>query len=249
MNEHLADLGNWFVDGDWPDMTCPSCASGSLRIEAVDKRETFASESSRGHPGWEAEWVRGFFTAVLRCQRPKCQEVTVAIGKWRVRERPMDWDSYYSQQEHDDQLLLQATTPPIPITDSITGCPEPVSEALAKASQVIWMDPSAAGNKLRLAVELALDAAGISRARGLKTHSRIVLLRDMNADAARYLEAVKWIGNQASHEDSLTVTDVLEAARILHRALEILFAPKKDTIDQRAREINEAMSARTKPKS
>ena len=60
--------------------------------------------------------------------------------------------------------------------------------------------------------------------------------------AVELLEAVKWIGNQGTHEDSLTVADVLKSAAFLHRALELLYETRVDDSDilDRAKRINEA---------
>ena len=238
MNERLEAFGDWFVDRDWPDATCPICGVGNLRIDSIKRHETSTSEEWHRHDGFEPEWIAGFFTAVLRCQRSKCREIVIASGEWRVRERPFhNWEHPFSQMEYDDEYRLQAAIPPLPIMTEVGFCPEPVQEALAKASRVIWMDPGAAGNRLRLAVELALDAMDIQRTGGLNAHARIKLLHAKNAEAAKYLEAVKWIGNQATHEDSLTPSDVLEAARILHRALELLFDPRSGAIERRTQEI------------
>lgn len=240
MNERLEAFGDWFVDGDWPDATCPTCGVGNLRVDSIGQHETFVSEDSRTHDAWEPEWVRGFFAAILRCQRSKCREIVIASGEWRVRDRPfVNWENPDAQMEYDDQYRLQTTIPPLPIMTDVDFCPQPVQDALTKASQVIWVDPGAAGNRLRLAVELALDAVEIPRSGG-SAHARIKLLHAKNAEAAKYLEAVKWIGNQATHEDSLSVSDVLEAARILHRALALLFDPTVGAIDRRTQEIIDA---------
>jgi uncharacterized protein DUF4145 len=49
--------------------------------------------------------------------------------------------------------------------------------------------------------------------RRLSTHERITEFRKSEG-AADSLEAVKWIGNQGSHESALSATDVLDGAEL-----------------------------------
>lgn len=239
----LARFGDWFVANDWPDANCPACGVGHLRADPAVEVEATSSREARGHEAWEAEWVHGLFTCILRCQRGQCGELVVATGDWRVREYiGGDWESL----EWEHQYRLRTTLPAVPIIPSARLCPDPVQAALAKASQVIWVDPSGAGNRLRVAVELSLDAKKIPRMTSgpkrtrLSTHARIDLLRLKNPDAASLLEAVKWVGNQGSHEDSLTIADVLGAAKILDVALGLLFDPHTEQVRRLARDIIKA---------
>src|SRR5215207_8995970 len=52
-----------------------------------------------------------------------------------------------------------------------------------------------------------------------KPHIQIDLQRDKSqAEAAQLLEAVKWIGNDGSHEDTLDASDVLKGIQLLVHA-------------------------------
>ena len=49
------------------------------------------------------------------------------------------------------------------INDTLALYPEDVASRVAEAGRVIWADPSAAANRLRLAIEQVLDHEGVAR--------------------------------------------------------------------------------------
>ena len=235
-------LAEWFNAREWVDALCPACRLGMLRAEPAHKHESTESRNAQGVVGWDPDWVHGYFTSVLRCQRASCQEITVAMGRWCVRENNNEFG-----QNFDDYFLLQMTVPPLPIMYIPDGCPAPVSGVVDSAAQVMWVDPSAAANRLRIAVEQLLDAHDIPRTKTeatkespLNLHKRIDLLRATHPSAADLLEAVKWIGNQGSHEDTLRVSDVLEGAQLFERALAQMYDTTPAELQRRAAQINKA---------
>lgn len=166
--------------------------------------------------------------------------MAVAVGDWRVTDI-----SGYTGQAYQSNYRLRSCVPALPIVKAPSGCPEPVKEALSQAAQVIWMDPGAAGNRLRFAIERVLDDRKVARTTAsngkrsrLSLHARIDRLRAKDKAAAEVLEAVKWIGNQASHEDSVTIDGALEAARILEHALVLMYDRSPDEIRRRVQKIN-----------
>jgi hypothetical protein len=84
---------------------------------------------------------------------------------------------------------------------------------------VLWVSPGSAANRLRYAVEEILTAEGVPTknptGHRLSADARITLFETSDKDLANGLRAVKWIGNEGSHEDVLTVTHVVEDAEIL----------------------------------
>lgn len=247
MVHDLDALADWFAVEDWPGALCPACGSGTLTVFEPVIHETAASQSARKHDAWDPEWVSGYFTAELRCARSQCREVAIAAGEMRVRCEPGPMDLDYVQE-----FRLRFTAPALPIVEVPQGCPEDVASRVAEAGVVIWADPSAAANRLRLTIEQILDQQGVPKypdtPKGkdvpLKTHNRIDLFRRDNPGVAAILEAVKWIGNQGSHEDVLTQRDVLEGARLLEHALRALYDTSADEIARRVRTINEAKGVR-----
>lgn len=240
--DDLDALTDWFPSSDWPAPVCPACGSGSLNAVAQTTHETAASQDARGHDAWEPEWISGYFTAELRCGRSRCREVVVAAGEVRVRFIGGDPSDGYVEE-----FRLRFTAPALPIIAVPEECPEDVAGRVVEAGFLIWADPSAAANRLRLTTEQILDHQGVPRstrnAKGkdvaLKTHDRIELFRKNNPGVAEVLEAVKWIGNQGSHEDVLTQRDVLEGGRMLEHALRRLYDRSTDEIARRVQAINE----------
>ena len=57
----------------------------------------------------------------------------------------------------------------------------------------------------------------------LSLHARIEMFGLKQPDIAHALLAVKWIGNEASHSQNLTVSDVVLCARVLDAALVALY--------------------------
>lgn len=237
----LDKLADWFPDDVWPSVSCPVCQKGELITVNVVVIESTESRRAQAHEWWEPDCITGLFTAQLRCQRRSCAEVVVAIGKMRVGHNAgaRGWDDQYVRH-----LQLQHMSPAPSIVAVVESCPEAVRARLDEAARVIWSDPSAAANRLRLAVEQVLDDQGVprvnSKGSGLKTHDRIMKFRKQNQRVADALEAVKWIGNQGSHEDSLTQIDVINGARILAHALELLYDTRPEEIRRLVEGINAA---------
>ncbi len=119
---------------------------------------------------------------------------------------------------------------------------------MAAASQLVWADPGAAANRLRLATEELLTAQRVPRTavvqgkpqRRLNAHQRIERFRARNAAAADALMAVKWIGNEGSHADALTAKDVLDGAKVLSLALSLLYDSSAEELQRHIRRVNKA---------
>ena len=250
MVHDLDTLADWFAIEDFPGAPCPACGRGTLTVSEPVTHETAASKKAQGHFAWDPEWVSGYFTTELRCARSQCREVVIATGKMRVRSLGAAPPDDYVQE-----FRLRFTDPALPMIKVPPGSPEDVASRVAEAGLLIWADPSAAANRLRLATEQILDQQGVPRypdtTKGkdvpLKTHNRIDLFRKDNPEVAAILEAVKWIGNQGSHEDVLTQRDVLEGASFLEHALKALYDTSADEIARRVRAINEANRLRARP--
>lgn len=237
----LRSLAKRFASQAWPQTPCPNCLAGQLSPEQIDLQQSHVSEQNRSHEDWEPEWIEGFFRAVLRCGNPQCKEVAVAVGEYRVglvADQRRDYD-------YDEFLLLRFVIPALPLMTFPAKCPEIVRKRVTEASQVLWTDPSAAANRLRLAIEDLLTAEKIPKTTlkngkrtPLKTHDRIVKLKQTHQEAGDTLEALKWIGNQGSHEDSLSTTDVLDGAELLEHAIKLLYDTSAGEIARRVQQIN-----------
>lgn len=254
MADDLRQLDGEFWQHEWPSVPCPECKTGDLVAEEDAIADVMATASVRAQddPDWDPEWIFGYFHGVLICNRGSCREKVVVVGEYRVL--PVDneqaqspgllWGSYYR---------LSYTIPPLPIVLIPAGAPEEVRARVTEASRVIWTDPGAAANRLRLAIEELLNKLRIKKTtiskRGnrvrLNTHDRILLLKQKNVRAGETLEAVKWIGNQGSHDGGkLTATDVLDGAELLAYALKLLYDTTEVDIARRVKAINKSKGLR-----
>ncbi|GAA3482233.1 hypothetical protein GCM10018966_067650 [Streptomyces yanii] len=76
------------------------------------------------------------------------------------------------------------------------------------------------------------------------TRARIFACTAGHPEEADLLEAVKWIGNDASHEDSLSVADVLDGVELLEHALRLLYDTRPVVLKERATRINKQRGTR-----
>lgn len=241
VSHQLEPLGDWFPSSGWPRMHCPSCHLGGLSPETITTQEAARSETWRSEPAWEADWIEGFFHGTLRCTNPNCRETAVVLGEMKV-DALSDPSTNAWYGEYDHFLRLRSILPPLRLIEPPSGTPPAVIGRVDSASLVLWSDPSAAANRLRSAVEELLTARRVRKTNDkrvrLSTHARIDLLRQEQAVVADVLEAVKWIGNEGSHEKALTVSDVLKGAALLERALQLLYDTSHAELLRLAQQIN-----------
>ncbi|MEV1008363.1 DUF4145 domain-containing protein [Streptomyces sp. NPDC049881] len=228
---------------DWPHIPCPTCTRGALLPvpSSFVAEESVTSMSLHGHGGWEPEWIQGGFHCMLTCRRETCDHVRV-IGEMTVgpaREYDVQWEQYLTPT-----LFL----PALPMLESRDLCPSKVGERVDAAAKILWLDPNAAANRIRTAVEVLMDDRGVIRVKPNRTGKVVRLSLDdriatfktalpQHSDAADLLLAVKWIGNVGTHEDVLRVPDVLDGVEFLDHALSLIYGTNHDDIKKRASEV------------
>lgn len=250
MAHDLAEVTSWFEEGHWPHMPCGYCGKGHLLAD-VTTTESASSSRHRDHEGWEPEWITGVFSGVLTCSNPACGEHSAVIGEMKVDAKltsSRDWDGQYATF-----LKIEMVSPALPLLQFPDATPTAVRARVSAASSILWAQPSAAANRLRSAVEELLTARGVRKTqdmspkagaksgrkrRRLTTHERIELLRKNEPVIADALEAVKWIGNEGSHEEGLTALDVLSGVRLLARAIELSYDTNPTELARLAAKIN-----------
>ena len=180
----------------------------------------------------------GQFYTIVPCDDEDCRERVILAGVWRrVRESGRPFDRTDPNQGLRTEYHLEYMSPPPQLMKLSSKVPGVVEAGVILAAKLMWMDPSAAVNRLRASLELLMDDLGIPQSRSL--HDRINSFAAINPYAAAILQAVKWIGNQGSHGlQDVTVKDVLETAELMQHALELLY--DKADLFQRAQLINQA---------
>jgi hypothetical protein len=240
MAEDLRQLDKWVRTDQWPHVGCPVCEVGHLAsdgITAVDSTLAAWIYDQNGDP----LDLAGTFHGVLRCATHSCRETVTVAGDYKVDADATDDGG----SDFFAFFRLRFALPSLKIILPPARTPKPVMDAIDCAATIIWADPSAAANRLRFAIDELLTAHRVPRFRNSKgqrtrltTHNRIKEFRNHEPTAADALEAVKWIGNQGSHEAGLTATDVLDGADLLSHALKILYDSTEREMRRRIRAVN-----------
>lgn len=224
----------------WPSFLCPTCSAGHLRFGEVTETESAASRNAHTHEDWEPDWISGSFMSSAICNNDRCEEPVILAGDYSV-EMGGSWGEQYVSV-----YRTRYANPSLPMMEFAPGTPEEVTSGVKRAAALLLLDPPAAANALRAAVERFLTVQGIASFQGgafLSAHKRIEAWkqRTRNDAVANCFLAVKWIGNEGSHEDSnLTVAQVLDGAEILEYAFRLLFDRTGDRIAAAAAAINAA---------
>ncbi|MFJ4932112.1 DUF4145 domain-containing protein [Streptomyces sp. NPDC088736] len=228
---------------DWPHIPCPTCKRGALLPvpDSFEAEESVTSKAMHVHEVWEPEWIRGDFHCVLACRKETCDRVRV------VGELTVDYAGLQDVQ-YEQNLMPTMFFPALPLLESRELCASEVGERVDAAAKILWLDPNAAANRIRSAVEALMDAQGVISTKPNRTGKAVNLSLDnriatfkaeqpQHADAADLLLAVKWIGNVGSHEDVLRVRDVLEGVEFLDQALFLIYDTNPDEMKKRASEV------------
>ena len=246
----LRALSKGFREDSWPDIACPACRSGTLHVEGeINAEESQVSRSWRELDYWEPDFIQGPFQCALRCDRSSCGEAVMVSGDFGVEIVHVPFPSGDVGANFVRHLKPKFFIPPIRLVASDESMPESLADLMESASAVLWVDTGSAANRVRSAVEELLNLQRVPKTRvddkkkrhRRTAHSRIELLRAKGskyADAAHFLMAVKWIGNDGSHGGKLTVSDVLSGAEFLNRAVELIYNTSATDLKRRADAIN-----------
>lgn len=153
-----------------------------------------------------------------------------------------------ANQPYETRLTPTIFLPALPMVESRDLCPSEVGERVDAAAKILWLDPNAAANRIRAAVEALMDDQGVIRKDidrrgkviGLSLDRRIAVFKEARpqySEAADLILAVKWIGNVGSHEDVLRIPDVLNGVEFLDHALSLIYDDSRDDIKKRASEV------------
>lgn len=239
----LREFGRQIEDGSpWPRPVCPVCENGYVAFKEPEIAENSESRKWHHHIEWEPEWIFGTFYSIGHCENSSCQQIVTVTGTYRVgmsekfdpKWQPPAYSPFYRVEHFSPQLTLILLP---------EDAPEDVREAVNRSAKLLFLDPGLAATALRASVERYLTSAEISAtaANGnfIPLDTRVKnwkLQSGQNRVAALFL-AVKWIGNEGTHEVSdLTVNDVLEGAEFIDEAFHTLFVAPD--VDSRAQIIN-----------
>lgn len=226
---------------------CPNCEIGLLFpiVNTQQRSETAESRERNTYGSYnQNDYV---FSLHLKCSN--CGEIVVVSGYWCEYQ-------FISDEETENQKhIVPISFYPAPKIISIPkSCPKSVSNILNDSFVLYWIDLSSCANKIRVSIELLLDDLKIRKTlltkKGkrieLKLHNRILLYKLKNSEAADFLLAIKWIGNDGSHYSKITKNDVLDAYELLEFSLEQIYNDKKKNLVKLSRNINKTRKPQSK---
>lgn len=255
-----------FTKSNVPYIACPSCMGGRLVSSEnyVTRNDSASTIRNRKEDDWEPEFSCCHFSAVLVCNDPACSETVHVVGEGRVEEVIVDYDEMYGPIGGLTEVYIpHYFVPPLRIFDCPSRTPERVKRDIEASFSVFFADTSAAGNRIRIAVESLLTALKVPLKEKTKKgefkrsslHRRIERLGSKHNDVKVMLLAVKWIGNTGSHGEDLKKMDVLVAYEMLEHCLRTLYNDDSDlmsvakAINQRKGPLKTRVKLRRRPRS
>lgn len=205
------------------DYRCSNCGDGILSFISNEfhKHETSKSKKLRRDDDWEPEWIEYIFTGTLCCQ--SCFERYVVSGTGKVEE---EWN-HEEGRVHYDVFFPKFFMPVIDLFSIPKQTPEDVTRIIRASFSLAWSDYSAAGNKLRVALELIVSrlVPDSNQTLGMKINE----ISDDKSDIREMLKAIKWLGNQGSHEAKLEEYDLAFSFKVIENVLNKLYPEPDET--------------------
>lgn len=239
----------------WP---CPSCGKVEVRIpkDHLLSIELPESERRREEEDWYPDQLTERFVTLALCS--KCGTPVALCGSKSQEEEhgsTTDEDGDVSYESMWVPTLEVRYMAPAPRMIEIpNGLPKGARDQLNAAFAAYWTSPSACGNRVRLCLELLMDHFRIKRwtisrkgpkpeRRRLNLHTRLELFGKKWPAVQDTLLAIKWVGNDASH-DELSDNDALDGLELLEHVLEVVFDKDGPRRAKLVKEINRRKGAR-----
>jgi hypothetical protein len=230
---------------------CPRC-EGALAVTASHILRDFSYQSlTDGRPS-ESEYR---FAGLLKCIH--CREsISIAGEAYDVEDYVEDHNGQ-TQIERNIRYCPRFFFPALHLFVIPSRLKESViHEAIEAAFGLFFCDTSASANKIRIVVELVLTDWSIPRhertSGGLKklnTHKRIELFRLRKPEVADWMQAIKWIGNDGSHDGvPLTPAELLVGFDLLEHILKTLYDNRTKSLSASVRYINKRRGLASKRK-
>jgi hypothetical protein len=244
-NDHFHELGEWFHENQFPTILCGVCQDAYLALEKVSTIEHAASVEARANEDWDPEWISGLHISKMKCGNPKCKSIATTTGEYRVVFDVIIDEEGRPQQDYSKELKINYITPSSPLILKRVDYPIGITQLLEEASAIALVSPGAAANRIRTGIDELLNVQKVTKSRSTKkgrerlsTHERIKIFNVKNAEVSDILLAVKWIGNNGTHGDSITLTEVLDGAELFAHALDRLYNKNHITLAKKAKKIN-----------
>lgn len=219
--------------------------------EAVE--ETGPSKRAHAQEEWDPEWIIERFIKLLKCNFANCGEVVSVSGNTDLEEDHFQDEEGEWQHDYIRHYEVQSVLPaPLPIRP-IAKTPELVKAPLRMAGQLLWQSPEAAANHVRQAVEHLLDHQKVKKrvkagGKRLTLHARLLEFEKKDGVNGPILRAIKWIGNDGSHQGGVSREEVLDAFDMMELALTNLFDDAAAKIMKKVQAVIKAKEKKPKSK-
>lgn len=258
-------LDSFIAMGAYPDLPCPYCGECRLNPdlssfqfwksppELVDKwkHEQALAEFqkinelagdnillgvmlafSQAYTANKASKVPAKFVGFFKCE--SCDGAVSAAGTAHVGEA--------KEISSGRVIKVEYFSPPVPIFRIDGLVPENVRQEMLQAFSHFHSDSSSSGSKLRRAIEKLCLEMG---AKGKDLHSRIGSLNSRYPKEVALLNALRLLGNEASHADAVSQEDLLDAFEVMDFILSVFKREEHGRyLDEKANKLNEKFSAR-----
>lgn len=225
-----------WTSGKIHNFLCPNC-NNTLKLEGYQERETENFNNTRFCT----------FISFLKCNH--CNSYYRIFGDrdiHRVGGYYVDNDGHEQFHEEEiDHYTVKCISPPINIIPIHKEYPKLMKEILKLSFLLFWVDISSCANKIRIAIEILLNDRNIKKTITnrmgkrvkLSLHKRIEHCPDDKVKSL--LLAIKWIGNDGSHNnDHLEIDDVLDAYQFIDKVLDILYIKSDEQLLSKSKLIN-----------
>lgn len=237
----------------WP---CPHCKQGVLALvpDSLIKNETKESEEACAYMGWDPDWISYAFNAWLKCSHPSCGQQVVVAGKGSVEQTQSCDEEGNTEEVRNDSFQPLFCWPMPDIFVLPEKCPKEVKAELSAAFRLYWSDQAASAGRVRVSLERLMDQYHIPKRRKgqdkkyyiINLHGRIETFSKARSGAGEKLMALKWLGNTASHQGSVSRDDIWDAFEILEYLLAELFERRSIRIEELTRQLTKKHSPRRK---
>lgn len=215
-----------------PRWLCPRCGKGHL---VLHPESVFFRPSGDGYarldedPEDRGRDLQLRFSATLQCDYRACQEVAAVAGRGEEKE------TYELGHRELYVVLFPQFISPSPCLFQIpTATPAAIAELIKSAFVLSWGDYEACLNRIRICLEMLLDAVRIPRSalkagrrNPLTLHRRIELAQAKVLSTKPFLMAAKYLGNAGSHSGGLTRGEVFDAFDLLEAIVTALYGEQK----------------------